>query len=54
MDALMHPRGIAGSNPYRLILGEVRQRLLATRKRMEELLAGHVPDADAGEGGGCL
>ncbi|KAL4853378.1 Phosphoenolpyruvate carboxylase 2 [Chlorella vulgaris] len=47
MDALMHPRGIAGSNPYRLILGEVRQRLLATRKRMEELLAGHVPDADA-------
>lgn len=27
---------------------QVRQRLVATRKRMEELLAGHVPDSDAG------
>ena len=29
------------------MLGEVRQRLLATRRRMEALLAGHVPDSDA-------
>lgn len=46
IDNLLHPRS-AGANPYRVVLGEVRQRLVATRKRMEELLAGHVPDSDA-------
>ncbi|PRW39191.1 phosphoenolpyruvate carboxylase 4 [Chlorella sorokiniana] len=46
VDALLHPRQ-AGANPYRVVLGEVRQRLVATRRRMEELLAGHVPDSDA-------
>ena len=44
---LLHPRS-AGANPYKIVLGEVRQRLMATRRRMEELLAGHSPDADAG------
>jgi phosphoenolpyruvate carboxylase len=37
---------VAGGNPYRILLGEVRSRLLATRRRMEELLAGQVPAAD--------
>lgn len=32
--------------PYYL---QVRQRLVATRRRMEELLSGHVPDSDAGQ-----
>lgn len=45
IDSLLHPRQ-TGANPYRIVLGEVRQRLVATRRRMEELLAGHVPDAD--------
>jgi phosphoenolpyruvate carboxylase len=47
IDNLLHPRS-AGANPYKIVLGEVRQRLMATRRRMEELLAGHTPDADAG------
>ena len=47
IDNLLHPRS-AGANPYKVVLGEVRQRLMATRRRMEELLAGHTPDADAG------
>jgi phosphoenolpyruvate carboxylase len=35
----------AGSHPYRIVLGEVRRKLLNTRRRMEALLA-----AGAGEG----
>ena len=52
IDALLHPptRG-AGAAPYRAVLGEVRARLVATRRRMEELLAGHDPDGPAGVGG---
>jgi phosphoenolpyruvate carboxylase len=38
----------AGSHPYRVVLGEVRRRLLNTRRRMEALLAA---GADAGAGG---
>jgi len=29
-----------GAHPYRVILGEVRRRLINTRRRMEEMLAG--------------
>lgn len=46
IDNLLHPRA-AGAAPYRVILGDVRSKLVATRKRMEDLLAGHTPDEDA-------
>ena len=46
IDNLMHPRA-AGAAPYRIILGEVRAKLLNTRRRMEDLLAGSVPDDEA-------
>ena len=39
VDALLHPR-YAGATPYRIVLGEVRQRLVSTRRRMEAILAG--------------
>eukprot|EP00958_Prasinococcus_capsulatus_P010306 scaffold1001_cov334-Prasinococcus_capsulatus_cf.AAC.19 len=35
------------STPYRIVMGEVRQKLLNTRKRMEDLLAGRTPSEDA-------
>ena len=31
------------TTPYRVVLGEIRQKLINTRKRMEDLLAGHQP-----------
>lgn len=46
IDNLIHPRA-AGAAPYRIILGEVRAKLVNTRRRMEDLLAGIVPDEDA-------
>lgn len=46
IDNLMHPRA-AGAAPYRIILGEVRAKLVNTRRRMEDLLTGLVPDDDA-------
>jgi hypothetical protein len=42
VDAMLHPRHTgeaAGAAPYRLVLGGVRARLLATRRRMEDALA---------------
>lgn len=45
IDNLLHPRA-AGAAPYRIVLGEVRSMLVNTRRRMEELLAGNVPDED--------
>ncbi|KAK9799807.1 hypothetical protein WJX73_001098 [Symbiochloris irregularis] len=45
IDALLHPRH-AGATPYRIVLGDVRQKLLNTRKRMEDILAGLEPNED--------
>jgi phosphoenolpyruvate carboxylase len=45
IDNLIHPRA-AGAAPYRIVLGEVRAKLVNTRRRMEDLLAGVVPDED--------
>lgn len=45
IDNLLHPRA-AGAAPYRIILGEVRAKLVNTRKRMEELLAGTALEED--------
>ncbi|GIL72820.1 hypothetical protein Vretimale_4503 [Volvox reticuliferus] len=39
-----------GSHPYRTVLGRVRDRLAATRRRMEDLLSGREPSAPP-EGG---
>ncbi|KAG2450080.1 hypothetical protein HYH02_000184 [Chlamydomonas schloesseri] len=39
-----------GFHPYRIVLGHVRDRLAATRRRMEDLLSGREPAA-AAEGG---
>jgi phosphoenolpyruvate carboxylase len=46
IEALLHPRA-AGAAPYRIVLGELRARLLATKRRMEDMLAGHLPDDEA-------
>ncbi|KAG2442798.1 hypothetical protein HXX76_002877 [Chlamydomonas incerta] len=40
-----------GFHPYRIVLGHVRDRLAATRRRMEDLLSGREP---AGDGGAAL
>ncbi|KAK9823233.1 hypothetical protein WJX72_001252 [[Myrmecia] bisecta] len=45
IDALLHPRH-AGATPYRIVLGDVRQKLVNTRKRMEDILAGAKPNDD--------
>eukprot|EP00884_Botryococcus_braunii_P017055 jgi/Botrbrau1/4032/Bobra.0016s0039.1 len=45
IDALLHPRH-HGATPYRIILGDVRTKLLNTRKRMEDLLTGNKPNDD--------
>ncbi|GIL43148.1 hypothetical protein Vafri_973 [Volvox africanus] len=41
-----------GFHPYRIVLGHVRDRLAATRRRMEDLLSGREPSA--GPEGGAL
>lgn len=33
-----------GAHPYRVVLGEVRRRLINTRRRMEDMLAGQAVD----------
>ncbi|CAG9464223.1 unnamed protein product [Pedinophyceae sp. YPF-701] len=43
MDAIMRPR-IPGLAPYRLMLTEIHDRLVATREHYEALLAGRQPD----------
>lgn len=42
VDRLLHPRR-DGATPYRIVLGEVRQRLLNTKHRLEDTLAGLPP-----------
>ena len=34
----------AGATPYRTVLGQIRERLINTRKHFEDLLAGRTPD----------
>ena len=48
IDSLLHPRA-AGATPYRVVLGDIRQKLIRTRHRMEILLEGHIPDDDGGD-----
>ncbi|BDA47382.1 probable phosphoenolpyruvate carboxylase [Coccomyxa sp. Obi] len=45
IDALLHPRH-QGATPYRIVLGDVRQKLVNTRKRMEDILGGLQPNDD--------
>ena len=48
IDTLLNPRvtrGVGGGvTPYRIVLGEVRHKLVQTRRRMEDLLAGSSPN----------
>jgi len=41
VDAMLNPHGYT---PYRIVLGEVRQKLLNTRKRMEDVIGGNKPN----------
>ena len=43
MQTLLNPTTLMGETPYRTVLGHVRQKLVATRHRMEDLLAGAGP-----------
>jgi len=43
VDSLLHPSKQT-ANPYRIVLGEVRKKLINTRKRMEDVLAGNQPN----------
>jgi len=43
METLLNPTTMMGETPYRTVLGYVRQKLVATRHRMEDLLAGAGP-----------
>ncbi|EIE23489.1 putative phosphoenolpyruvate carboxylase [Coccomyxa subellipsoidea C-169] len=45
IDALLHPRH-HGATPYRIVLGDVRQKLVNTRKRMEDILQGGLQNDD--------
>lgn len=44
IDAYRRTHEHPGMHPYRMILSHVRQKLINTRKRMEDLLAGTEPD----------
>eukprot|EP00854_Cymbomonas_tetramitiformis_P011726 gene11726-13847_t len=46
IDKVLNPKSILANAPYRVVLGEVREKLLATRKRMEDLLAGNTTASD--------
>jgi len=46
MDILLDRRPKAGFTPYRTVLGEVRQRLINTRRYYEDLLAGKQPNEE--------
>ncbi|KAK9905656.1 hypothetical protein WJX75_003995 [Coccomyxa subellipsoidea] len=48
IDALLHPRH-HGATPYRIVLGDVRQKLVNTRKRMEDILQGALQSNDEDE-----
>lgn len=43
MDMMLNPARRAGYTPYRTVLGEIRQKLIWTRKHYEDLLAGKTP-----------
>lgn len=45
VDAMLNPR-FKGATPYRVVLGDIRQKLINTRRRMEDLLAGVQPHED--------
>lgn len=45
VDLLLNPRK-TGVTPYRIVLGDVRQKLVHTRQRMADLLAGNQPNDD--------
>ncbi|KAI8477117.1 MAG: phosphoenolpyruvate carboxylase-domain-containing protein [Monoraphidium minutum] len=40
-----------GAHPYRVVLGEVRRRLINTRRKMEDMLAGATVDVAENDGG---
>lgn len=43
VDAMLNPHGYT---PYRIVLGDIREKLINTRKRMEEIIAGNKPNND--------
>ncbi|WIA29268.1 hypothetical protein OEZ86_011776 [Tetradesmus obliquus] len=47
-EARQHQR--KGAHPYRVVLGEVRRKLMNTRSRMEEMLQGNLDGIIAAEG----
>eukprot|EP00882_Tetradesmus_deserticola_P002991 GHRQ01003176.1.p1 GENE.GHRQ01003176.1~~GHRQ01003176.1.p1 ORF type:complete len:1130 (+),score=552.97 GHRQ01003176.1:118-3507(+) len=47
-EAQQHQR--KGAHPYRVVLGEVRRKLMTTRRRMEEMLQGNLDSIVASEG----
>eukprot|EP00249_Psilotum_nudum_P025001 c29345_g1_i1 orf=511-3756(-) len=51
VDKLLYPSmaGRPDMAPYRIILGHVREKLVSTRRRMEERLEGHPSDYDPSE-----
>ena len=51
MDKLLNPSMIGRPDiaPYRVVLGHVRQKLVNTRRRMEEMLEGSPCDYDAND-----
>ena len=42
IDRLLNPK-TAGQAPYRIVLGDVREKLANTKRRLEDLLAGNEP-----------
>lgn len=47
IDQLLNPKaGLGPTTPYRILLGDVRQKLVNTRRRMEDLLSGAIPADD--------
>jgi phosphoenolpyruvate carboxylase len=46
VDTLLNPKKRSLQSPYRSILSDLREKLLNTRRRMEDLLAGNVPADD--------
>ncbi len=46
VDNFLNPRVLDALTPYRTVLGDVRQKLVNTRQRMADLLAGNTPNDD--------
>ncbi|GMH36089.1 hypothetical protein BSKO_03957 [Bryopsis sp. KO-2023] len=50
MDDLLNPAQVhEGYHPYRVVLGEVRTKLILTKRRMEDMLSGQTPPPEDGE-----